>query len=116
MTGTTVAMNGKAKKGGIAKAKKFDFKPVNHAEFAEKGMALYRAPSLLQPHRVRLSMPLEMSEELILHNSACTTRAKTMAGTRGYPRCPRRSNPTHAWLLHGSIFPASRQGRCPIRI
>jgi 4-hydroxy-2-oxoheptanedioate aldolase len=56
MTGTTVTMNGSAnghaKKGGIAKAKKFDFKPVNHAEFAEKGMAIYRAPSLLQPHRV----------------------------------------------------------------
>jgi hypothetical protein len=46
-------MNGSAKKGGIAKAKKFDFKPVNHAESAEKGMAIYRAPSLLQPHRVR---------------------------------------------------------------
>jgi len=45
--------NGSAKKGGVAKAKKFDFKPVNHAEFAQKGMALYRAPSLLQPHRVR---------------------------------------------------------------
>ena len=44
--------NGSAKKGGVAKAKKFDFKPVNHAEFAQKGMALYRAPSLLQPHRV----------------------------------------------------------------
>jgi hypothetical protein len=49
-------MNGSANKGGIAKAKKFDFKPVNHAEFAEKGMALYRAPSLLQPHRVCCSM------------------------------------------------------------
>jgi 4-hydroxy-2-oxoheptanedioate aldolase len=48
--------NGSARKGGVAKAKKFDFKPVNHAEFAEKGMAIYRAPSLLQPHRVRFSM------------------------------------------------------------
>jgi len=45
--------NGAAKKGGVAKAKKYDFKPVNHAEFAQKGMALYRAPSLLQPHRAR---------------------------------------------------------------
>jgi 4-hydroxy-2-oxoheptanedioate aldolase len=62
-------MNGSAKKGGIAKAKKFDFKPVNYAEFAEKGMALYRAPSLLQPHRVRSSMPLpKISEEWILYN------------------------------------------------
>jgi hypothetical protein len=70
MTGTTVAMNGKAKKGGIAKAKKFDFKPVNHAEFAEKGMALYRAPSLLQPHRVRFSMP---PKKLIVQSRFCTT-------------------------------------------
>jgi 4-hydroxy-2-oxoheptanedioate aldolase len=61
MTGSIVAMNGSAKKCGIAKTKKFDFKPVNHKEFAEKGMALYRAPSLLQPHRVRLSMSLQMS-------------------------------------------------------
>jgi 4-hydroxy-2-oxoheptanedioate aldolase len=56
MAATTITMNGSAKKGGIAKAKKFDFKPVNHAEFAEKGMTLYRAPSLLQPHRVRFYM------------------------------------------------------------
>jgi 4-hydroxy-2-oxoheptanedioate aldolase len=62
MTGSIVAMNGSARKGGIAKAKKFDFKPVNHKEFSEKGMALYRAPSLLQPHRVRLSMSLQMSK------------------------------------------------------
>jgi hypothetical protein len=78
MTGTTGAMNGSAKKGGIAKAKKFDFKPVNHAEFAEKGMNIYRAPSLLQPHRVSSWNPfskrfgLNISHRLVRLSSMLT--------------------------------------------
>lgn len=55
MAGTTVTMNGSANKGGVAKPKKFSFKPVDPEEVKKNGMAAYRAPSLLQPHRVSLS-------------------------------------------------------------
>jgi hypothetical protein len=52
MTGSTVTMNGSTNKGGIAKSKKFSFKPVDPEDVKKNGMAAYRAPSLLQPHRV----------------------------------------------------------------
>ncbi len=49
MGDTNGVMNGSAH----GPVNKFGFKPVNHEEFESKGMAIYRAPSLLQPHRVR---------------------------------------------------------------
>ncbi len=43
---------------------KLGFKPVDHKEFEKKGMALYRAPSLLQPHRVRFLLKVTFSLQI----------------------------------------------------
>jgi 4-hydroxy-2-oxoheptanedioate aldolase len=54
MAASEVLTNGLADGSANGVVNKFGFKPVDPKEYEQKGMAAYRAPSLLQPHRVRI--------------------------------------------------------------